>query len=119
MKGTEVIQRALKGTAHSLSMYLSDLSDADLLARTSPTANYIAWQLGHLVLAEGFLVKGVLPNAKYPELPAGFDARHKKDTAGQDTGCGTKAEYLNLFNKARETTVAEDGKASDPARDKP
>jgi len=42
MKGTEVIQRALKGTAHSLNMYLSDLSDADLLVRTSPNANHIA-----------------------------------------------------------------------------
>src|SRR5258708_3247093 len=101
MKGTEVIQRALKGTAQSLNMYLADMSDADLLVRTSPNANHIAWQLGHLVFAEGFLDKGVLPNAKYPELPAGFDAKHKKETAGKDTGFGTKAEYLNLFNKAR------------------
>ena len=118
MKGTEVIQHALKGTAHSLGMYLSDLSDADLLARTSPNANHIAWQLGHLVLAEGFLVKGVIPNAKYPELPAGFDAKHKKDTASKDTGFGTKDEYLNLFKKAREITIAEVAKLSDADLDK-
>src|SRR5438270_8200738 len=103
MKGTEVIQRALKGTAHSLNMYLSDLSDADLLVRPVPNANHIAWQLGHLVVAEPALLGGQGLDTTYPELPAGFAEQHGKEQSAVEppTGFGTKAQYLDLFNKTR------------------
>ena len=29
--------------------YVDDLSDADLLVRSVPNSNHIAWQLGHLI----------------------------------------------------------------------
>jgi hypothetical protein len=72
MKGTEVIQAALKGAAGLVDWYLSDLSDADILVRPVPTANHIAWQLGHLISGEAYLVKQGIPDAQFPELPPGF-----------------------------------------------
>jgi hypothetical protein len=121
MKGTEAIQGALKTTASTMDMYLGDLSDADLLVRPVPNANHIAWQLGHLISAEPYLVMLVIPDAKYPELPAGFDEKHTKDTARTDGAAAfyTKAEYLGLFKKIREATIAIVGKLSDADLDKP
>src|SRR5947209_5379784 len=73
MNGRAAIQSALDSTKHLLQWYVSDLSDADLLVRPAPGANHIAWQLGHLISAEGHLANGQLPGASYPELPAGFN----------------------------------------------
>lgn len=104
---------------HMLGMLLKDLSDADLLVRPVPGANHIAWQLGHLIVAEHGMVSGQLPGVAYPELPAGFAERHNKETAAKDTGFGTKAEYLNLFNKVRQATIDAVAKLSDADLDKP
>jgi uncharacterized damage-inducible protein DinB len=97
-----------------LNWFVSDLSDADLLVRPAPGANHIAWQLGHLVSAESHLAKSV-PGAVYPELPAGFDKQHNKETAQQDPpkGFAPKAQYLDLFNKVRQVTIDAVGKLSD------
>ena len=119
MNGIQAIQAALKGTSSLVGWYLSDLSDADLLVRPVPKANHIAWQLGHLIASEDHLVKIVIPDAKYPELPAGFQAKYTKETASSDTGFLTKNQYLDLFNKMREASIAAVGKLSDADLDKP
>jgi hypothetical protein len=119
MKGTEVIQTALKGTQFVLNMYLSDLGDADLLVRTSPNANHIAWQLGHLIAGEPMLVRMILPDAKYPALPDGFNEKYGKDGAKNDTGFLSKNAYLELFHSVREATINHVGKLSDADLDKP
>ena len=107
-------------TQNMLGMYLGDLSDADLLVRPVPGANHIAWQLGHLITAEANACAAeTCPSAAYPELPAGFAERHTKETASKDTGFGTKAEYLSLFNKVRQATIAALAKMSDADLDKP
>ena len=72
MNAREAIQFALSSTKDMVGWYLGDLSDADLLVRPVPTANHIAWQFGHLIQSESHLVKMCLPDAAYPELPAGF-----------------------------------------------
>jgi hypothetical protein len=120
MNAKDAIRTALAGSQDLVSRYLSDLSDADLLVRPVPGANHIAWQLGHLIAAE-VRFGSQLPGATYPELPAGFVERHGKETAAVDPpkGFGTKAEYLNLFNKAREATLKALAKASDADLDKP
>src|SRR5262245_35632992 len=105
MNAKEAIRTALKTTQNMLPMFLNDLSDADILIRPVPNANHIAWQLGHVISAETRL-GGQLPGAKYPELPAGFAEQHNKDKAGSDQGFGTKTQYLELFNKVREATLA-------------
>jgi hypothetical protein len=119
MKGTEVIQAALQGAGGMVDMYLADLSDADILVRPVPAANHIAWQLGHLIAGEQYLLKEALPSAKYPELPAGFMEKHSKETAKSDTGFLTKKQYLDLFKAMRETSIAAVGKLSDADLDKP
>lgn len=119
MKAQDAIGASLTGTQQILNMYLQDLSDADLLVRPVPHANHIAWQLGHLIAAERGMVSENVPGVKFPELPAGFAERHNKETAGKDTGFGTKAEYLDLFNKVRQATIDAVGKLSDADLDKP
>ena len=121
MQGTEAVRAALASTKDIVNWYLSDLSDADLLVRPAPGANHIAWQMGHLIYAERGMISGELPGTPYPELPAGYTEKHGKDTAAQDPprGFATKAQYLDLFNKVRQTTLDAVAKLSDADLDKP
>jgi hypothetical protein len=121
MHATEALKISLESTQFLLGMYLSDLSDADFLVRPVPGSNHIAWQLGHLIASEQNLVKSVIPEAHYPELPAGFAEQHKPDKAALDPpkGFATKAEYLDLFTKTREATKALVAKMSDADLDRP
>ncbi len=121
MNAKDVIQTALASTKNIAEMYLSDLSDADLLVRPVPGANTIAWQLGHLIAAEVNLLRSQLPNAPAAELPAGFADAHNKEAAKSDSpkGFRGKAEYLELFNKVRSGTTAALGKLSDADLDRP
>jgi hypothetical protein len=106
MRATDTVKAALKSTQETLEWFVSDLSDADLLVRPVPEANHIAWQLGHLIGAESFLIRTELPDAKYPELPAGFAEKHSKETAKLDSGFSTKAEYVDLSKSMRAATLA-------------
>src|SRR5579872_6176043 len=117
MTGPQAIQAALTASQHMLPMYLGDLSDADLLVRPVPAANHIAWQMGHLILSERQLV-GTIPGSSYPELPAGFSEQHQPKNAASDKGFATKDEYLRLFEKTREATIANLAKVSDADLDK-
>lgn len=121
MRGVEAIVQALKSTQTLVTWFLSDLDDAELVARPVPGANHIAWQMGHLILSEPMLVKDDLTGAKYPELPAGFAAKHTKDTQSKDTPADfcTKAEYIDAFTKTREATVAAAQALSDADLDRP
>jgi uncharacterized damage-inducible protein DinB len=121
MTAKDAIKQALTSTLKTLEWYVSDLSDADLLVRPVPKANHIAWQLGHLISAERHLLAPHLPSVAYAELPAGFDQRHNKETAADDSpkNFATKAEYLSLLTRDREATVAAVSKLSDADLDKP
>jgi hypothetical protein len=121
MKATEALQTALKSTQSLLNVWLGDLDDADLLVRPVPGANHIAWQLGHLITAEIGIVKSVVPDALYPELPKGFAEQHGKETAAQEPAKGFlgKAGYLDLFNQVRQVTLETVGKLTDADLDKP
>lgn len=120
MNAKDAIRTALTSTQNILTWYLADLSDADLLVRPAPNANHIAWQLGHLIASEVQLGK-MVPGAAYPELPAGFAEQHNKTTAAAEppTGFRSKEEYLGLFKKVREATLATLAKISDADLDKP
>jgi hypothetical protein len=121
MNAKDAIKTALNSTKDIVDSYLVDLSDADLLVRPAPSANHIAWQLGHLIAAERNLLAPDLPGAAYPELPIDFAGQHGKDTAALDPprGFKTKAEYLDLFHKFRAATLAAVDKLSDADFDKP
>lgn len=121
MTGRDAIQTALNSTRGMFSMYLGDLSDADLLVRPAPTANHIAWQVGHLISAEIHMVKQQAPEAAFPDLPAGFTDTHGPGAATKDGPDGflTKAQYLSLFEQVRGATSAALAKLSDADLDRP
>lgn len=98
----DVIRGLLTSNDFILNTYLSDLSDADLLVRSVPGANHIAWQLGHLINSEQNLLK-MLPGCTGIELPAGFAEQHSKEMAQKESAAGfrTKAEYQELYKKSR------------------
>ena len=120
MKASQIIEGALDSTQFLTNHYLSDLSDADLVVRPLPGANHIAWQLGHVIASEVGMVRSQLPNAAYPELPPGFAEQHNQEMAGQDPPKGflKKQQYVDLFNRVRETTKAAVAKMSDADLDR-
>jgi hypothetical protein len=121
MNGKEAIKAALESTSFILKWYVSDLSDADLFIRPTPKANHIAWQLGHVIAGDLYLIKSQLPDAAYPELPAGFVEAYGAEGASKDgpEGFLTKDEYLALFDMVRAATIAELGALSDADLDRP
>lgn len=120
MNAKDAIRIALTSTKDLVNWYVSDLSDADLLVRPVPGANHIAWQLGHTISADVHLVRSQLPAAVYPELPANFAEQHGSKSADIDPPKLplSKAEYLALFNKVREATIAVLDKLPDADLDK-
>ena len=100
---------------------VSDLSDADLLLRPVPQANHLAWQLGHLIVAERHLVLLQIPAGAMPDLPEGFEQKHGKETATLDDASAfcSRDEYVTLLGKVREATLAELSKLKDSDLDRP
>ena len=82
--------------------YLKDLAPEELLARPTPGANHIAWQLGHLIASERYFGDKIVPG-KMDALPAGFAERHKKATAASDAAGDflSKDEYLRIGRDVR------------------
>jgi DinB family protein len=121
MNTKEALSAVLKSTQQMVGWYLGDLSDADILIRPVPAANHIAWQLGHLIDSERKLTMSQIPGSVYPELPAGWSDQHGKTTASMDPpkGFASKAEYVSLFNKVREASLAALAKIPDADLDKP
>lgn len=106
MNARDAIKMGLTSTQDMVQKYLSDLSDQDLLVRPVPAANNIAWQMGHMIASEAWM-GGLIPGAKYPELPAGIASQMDGKSANMTPpgGYPKKAEYLDWFNKVRKATV--------------
>jgi uncharacterized damage-inducible protein DinB len=121
MNGVEAIRTALNSTQKLTTWFLSDLSDADLLVRPAPGANHIAWQLGHVIVSERSFARDHFPGLTLPELPAGFEKQHGKETQFVDppAGFAAKAVYLDLFAKVRRATLAGLETLNDAALDQP
>ena len=119
MTGKEVLKASLTSTQMVLNMYLGDLSDADLLVRPVPSANNIAWQLGHMITSEAWLL-AELPGATYPESGMVL-TDYGKETAqtGPKGGYLTKAKYLDAFAKIRAASIANVERLTDADFDKP
>jgi hypothetical protein len=86
--------------------YVTDLNDAELLVRSVPNANHIAWQLGHLIVSEHHMVSGM--GHSMPELPAGFAEAHSAAAARSDNPAkfAKKAEYLAILEQVRRGSLA-------------
>jgi len=121
MSFKHALSRSLIRSHETIALLVSDLSDADLLVRPVPHANNIAWQLGHLILREARLIGSQDLGVKYPALPPGFEDQHSDAAAGIEPPSGflSKAEYLELWTKSHETTMAALANISDADLDRP
>lgn len=86
--------------------YFKDLSDEELLVRSVPHSNHIAWQLGHLIGSTHWMLTNMGQDA--PALPEGFAAKHEKTQAESDKPSDfyPKATYLELMDKMKAAVLA-------------
>jgi uncharacterized damage-inducible protein DinB len=86
--------------------YVEDLADAELLVRSVPGANHMAWQLGHMIGATGYFLAAI--GRETPALPEGFAEAHCPETAASDdpAAFATKAQYLALMDQAKAASLA-------------
>ncbi|HEV3339079.1 MAG TPA: DinB family protein [Pirellulales bacterium] len=120
MDAQAALRGALEGADSISTAYLNDLGDADLLVRPVPGANHIAWQLGHLIMAENSMIGDTCPGWM-PPLPAGFAEKYTNDTAGSDDrhAFSSKDEYLRLYREQRAATLKALGTVSEADLDRP
>jgi len=120
MNFKDAVLKSLATSDFFVDRYLSDLTPEELLHRTSPDANHVAWQFGHLIAAERHLVEAAVPGSM-PELPAGFVEQHGKENGSSDKQVGflSKDEYFALKNKMRAGTLAALEKLPDADLDNP
>ena len=120
MQAKEVVKIALVSTLETTQMFLGDFSDGELTARAVPSANNIAWQIAHLIVAEKMLLENELPGVKYPEIPAAIVSLGNDRTGKADPKEGylSKAQYLEWLGKMRAATIAAVDKLSDSDLDR-
>lgn len=114
MNARDAIKIAIDSGTMVTSMYLDDLTDADLLVRPCPGCNHINWQIGHLIVSENQMLGMANPEAVKP-LPAGFKEKYSRENAGSDDPkqfC-TKAELMQVYQEQRAATLAALEKATD------
>jgi hypothetical protein len=119
MQAKDALRQAVEFSHVVVGAYVSDLSDTDLLVRPVPGANHIAWQLGHVIAGTVHMLEAL--GQKGPALPAGFAARHSKETAGCDdpAAFATKAEYVGLAEQMKTASLAAIDATPDAALDAP
>lgn len=120
MDTKQAIRSSLSTSDFLVNRYLDDLAPEELLARPVPGANHVAWQLGHLISSERYLIEAAAPGSM-PELPAGFREQHSKEQAVSDNAADflSKDDYLRLAKQVRANTLAALEKLSDADLDKP
>ena len=106
MNAKDAIRSSVNLSSMVLKSYVSDLDDADLMRRPGEGCNHLAWQLGHLISSEVQLQQAVFAQSGV-ELPDGFADAHSKETCGSDDAANfsTKDEYVDLFDKVRESSL--------------
>lgn len=126
MTGKDAIREVVEFCHMVAGQYVTDLTDEDLLVRSVPGANHIAWQLGHLISSDHHMLS--LLGRTPPPLPAGFAEAHTKKTAASDDPAGffTKRQYVSLKNQMQVATLDAvdavpdddlDGPAPEPMRE--
>jgi uncharacterized damage-inducible protein DinB len=90
-----------------VNAYVGDLSDDDLHAPPFEGGNPIAWQLGHILVAERSWVEG-LEAGSCPPLPDGFAEAHGKETAAPNAFPRrfSRDDYVHAWKAQRAATVA-------------
>jgi len=119
MNAKDVLRQVVEFGDMVTRAYVEDLSDADLLVRSVPGTNHIAWQLGHMISGTAHML-GEL-GRKAPALPEGFQAAHGKETASSDDPAkfATKATYLALMQAMKAASLAAIDATPENALDQP
>jgi hypothetical protein len=101
MNAKDAIRQVVEFGDAVTRMYIGDLSDADLLVRSVPTANHVAWQLGHVLAGDRHMLQALGQPA--PDLPPGFEEAHGKGAAACDDPArfATKEQYLALMDQMK------------------
>ncbi len=106
MTPKDVIRNTIETSHQVLTAFLSDMSDADLLVRSTPEANHAAWQLGHLIASEHQMAS----EAGYlmPNLPNGFAESYTPETCRSETPAKfhKKEQYLAWLSRQRAATLS-------------
>ena len=102
MSTRDHIKASISHMADVLDAYTADLSDQDLLVRPTPKANHIAWQLGHLLSTQSFVIGVVFPG-RLPVLPDGFADCYTKEASEHDkpSAFHTRNEFAEIAKSQR------------------
>ena len=119
MNAKDAIRHVIEFSHLLVRHYTDDLTDADLLVRSVPGTNHIAWQLGHMVAGTGHMLSMLGHQA--PQLPSGFAEAYTKETASCDDPkrFTTKAEYLALADTMKAASLAAVDATPEAALDQP
>ena len=82
MTAKKILREVVEFGHMVIKYYVSDLSDAEILVRSVPGSNHIAWQMGHMIASTHHMLKGLGHSA--PDLPAGFEESYTKETSASD-----------------------------------
>ncbi|MGD8451102.1 MAG: DinB family protein [Phycisphaerae bacterium] len=106
MTAKEATRSTIEFCHHVTISYLDNLTDAELLVRSVPGTNHIAWQLGHLITSEQHMIAAI--GDEMPALPEGFAEAHSPESATSDDPAKFLAKdgYLALMEKMRAGTLA-------------
>lgn len=102
-----------------LAKHLADFSDADMVARSSPTANHAAYQLGHLLRTTVGSVKALAPDFQLAFPPKTDNDSKAPPTSDDATAFATKAELLAAWETLVDALVAAVKKLPEADLDKP
>jgi len=106
MNAKDVMRQVAEGSHMMVMAYVSDLAEQDLVVRSVPGTNHIAWQLGHMIGGTAKMIGelGLTP----PEVPAGFAEAHSKEAASCDdrSRFPKKAEYLAQLERMKAAILA-------------
>lgn len=119
MSSKDVIKQVVEFSHMVTRYYIDDLTDAELMARSVPHTNHIAWQLGHMTTSTADMLQqlGHTP----PALPGGFAEAHTKEAAASDDPAKffKKAQYVELMDRMKAASLAAIDAARESDLDKP
>ncbi len=101
MHAKDIIKNVVGFSYMVSEAYVKDLTDQELLTRSVPGANHIAWQLGHLLSSSAQMLQAIGQDA--PTLPDGFVEAHTKETKDSDDPARfySKDEYLKHLEQMK------------------
>jgi len=119
MIAKDILRQVVEFGHMVVRLYISDLSDAELLVRSVPGSNHIAWQMGHMITGTQHMLKALGQPA--PDLPAGFEAAYTHETSASDDPAkfAAKAEYLALAEEMKTASLKAIDATPESALDQP